>query len=42
MGECLARLIVGATVLRVPSGKHGDLFARNGEQLLDRISTFGG
>jgi pimeloyl-ACP methyl ester carboxylesterase len=42
MGVHLASLIVGATVVRVTSGGHGDLFARHGEQLLDRISAFAG
>ena len=41
MGKRLATLIAGATLIRVPAGKHGDLFARSGEELLDRISSFG-
>jgi uncharacterized protein len=41
MGKQLAALIAGASMLRVPAGKHGDLFARCGEDLLDRISSFG-
>ena len=42
MGERLATLIAGAVVLRVPSGRHGDLFVRSGAELLDRIATLGG
>ena len=40
MGTRLAKLIVGSTFVRVKSGGHGDLFARGGKQLLDRISSF--
>ena len=41
MGERLATLIAGAVVLRVPDGRHGDLFTRSGDELLDRISKLG-
>ena len=40
MGTRLAKLIVGSTFVRVESGRHGDLFARGGKQLLDRITSF--
>jgi len=40
MGTRLAKLIVGSTFVRVKSGRHGDLFARGGKQLLDRITSF--
>jgi uncharacterized protein len=40
MGTRLAKLIAGSTFVRVKSGRHGDLFARGGKQLLDRISSF--
>jgi hypothetical protein len=40
MGERLAASIRGATLVRIPSGKHGDLFAHGNAQLLDRIAAF--
>ncbi len=40
MGERLAASIDGATLMRVRSGKHGDLFAHGEARLLDRIASF--
>ncbi len=42
MGTRIAKLIVGSTIVRVKAGKHGDLLAHGGKQLLDRISSFAG
>jgi pimeloyl-ACP methyl ester carboxylesterase len=40
MGERLASSISGATLVRVQSGTHGDLFAHAEARLLDRIAEF--
>ncbi len=40
MGRDLARAIPSAMLLRVPDGRHGDLFARGGARLLDTIASF--
>ena len=37
MGERIARSVRGARLLRVPGGHHGDLFARQGDDLLTRV-----
>ena len=42
MGERVARAIVGARLLRVAGGHHGDLFALEGKRLLSEIAAFGG
>lgn len=39
MGEKLARVIHGARLVVVSGGRHGDLFARMGDRLLDEIAT---
>jgi hypothetical protein len=39
MGEELARAIADARMLRVRDGRHGDLFARDRERLLDEVSA---
>jgi uncharacterized protein len=41
MGEHLARTIRDARLLRVPNGRHGDLFSRAGERLLTEIAALG-
>jgi fermentation-respiration switch protein FrsA (DUF1100 family) len=38
MGERLARSIAGARLVRVPGGRHGDLFVRERERLLDEVA----
>lgn len=40
MGTRLAKLIVGSTFVRIKAARHGDLFARGGKPLLDRIFSF--
>jgi len=40
MGERLAASIAGATFLRIPAGKHGDLFAHDEARLVERIASF--
>jgi fermentation-respiration switch protein FrsA (DUF1100 family) len=40
MGERVARGIAGARLLRIPGGRHGDLFAREGATLFAAISDF--
>ncbi len=37
MGRRVAGAIAGARLLRVPAGRHGDLFARDGTRLFDAI-----
>jgi pimeloyl-ACP methyl ester carboxylesterase len=37
MGERLASRIAGARLVRVPGGRHGDLFVRDGERLIRAI-----
>lgn len=39
MGERLASRIAGARFVRVPGGRHGDLFVRDGERLLAAIAA---
>jgi pimeloyl-ACP methyl ester carboxylesterase len=39
MGRRVAAAIAGARLLRVPSGRHGDLFARDGTRLFDAIAA---
>jgi uncharacterized protein len=41
MGRRLAAAIAGARLMRVTGGHHGDLFARDGERLLDAIAAQG-
>lgn len=40
MGRSVARSITGAHFVSVPGGRHGDLFARDGERLLREIVDF--
>jgi hypothetical protein len=37
MGERLAHAVRGARLVRVPGGHHGDLFARQAEDLLTQV-----
>jgi fermentation-respiration switch protein FrsA (DUF1100 family) len=39
MGEQVARTIRGARLLRIVGAHHDDLFARDGERLLDEIAA---
>ena len=41
MGQKVAAAIPGARFLRVPGGRHGDLFVRDGPRLFDAIATLG-
>ena len=41
MGRRVAAAIAGARFLRVPGGRHGDLFARDGSRLFDAIAALG-
>jgi uncharacterized protein len=41
MGKRIASAIAGAHLLRVPAGRHGDLFARDGTRLFDAIAALG-
>jgi pimeloyl-ACP methyl ester carboxylesterase len=40
MGRAVARSIARARFVNVPGGRHGDLFARDGEHLLREIAAF--
>lgn len=41
MGQRVAAAIAGAAFLRVPKGRHGDLFVRDGPRLFDAIAALG-
>jgi fermentation-respiration switch protein FrsA (DUF1100 family) len=41
MGQKVAAAVPGARFLRVPAGRHGDLFVRDGPRLFDAIATLG-
>ncbi len=41
MGETMARAIPGAQLVTVQGGHHNDLFARDGERILDEIARIG-
>lgn len=41
MGRRVAHAIAGARFLVVPGGRHGNLFARDGQRLFDAIATLG-
>lgn len=40
MGQRVARSVAKARLLRVPGGHHGDLFARDGDEILDEIAWY--
>ncbi len=42
MGRELAETLPDATLLRVPGAHHGDIFARDGRRVLERIAVFSG
>jgi len=40
MGQRVSSAVAGARLLRVRGGHHGDLFARDGEEILDEIARY--